>query len=174
MFASELGPELRTPDSVPRPWKLEAELEPPASEVSLWTSTFSEPSTPTSGFLPVFQRTPLPLPHPNSRPRPAALREAAHSAGASSKLLPLPFASKAFTLQFKEAPVSLGSGTRASGPDSGGPHFLCTCLQSGRLTLEVGDGSPRGKFFWHSPPSLPLISSLQPLGRLQGQGWEGS
>lgn len=54
-------------------------------------------------------------------------------------------------------------------------RFLCTCCGVRSPGLEVGDGILREKFLsWCSLPSFSWISSVQPLGLIQRQGWEGS
>ena len=59
--------------------------------------------------LPHFQCTPLCLPLPTSQPRPAGSVEPPTALGHPQSSSPFAFASKTYTLQFKEASVLLGS-----------------------------------------------------------------
>lgn len=90
--------------------------------------------------------------------------------------LALASAYKTYTLKFKE--VSPGFGSPRLRLDFGGPHFLCTCLQSGlvpdrRLGLRVlGESSSPGPRHHPFPPS-PLCSPSGGSSHRAGRGLRG-
>lgn len=156
--------------------------QPPGSEVLVaGLRPFPILSTPPPpSFSPSSSAHPSVFPTPTLGPArqgsakpPTALRYPRNS---SPFALAFASAYKTYTLKFKE--VSAGFGSPRLRLDFGGPQFLCTCLQSGlvpdrRLGMRVlGESSSPGTRHHPLPPSSP--SSLQPLRRLQPQGWEGA
>lgn len=151
--------------------------QPPASEVlTAGLRPFPILSTPLPpSFSPSSSAHPSVFPTPTLGParQGSAKPSTALRYPRNSSPFALAFAYKTYTLKFKE--VSAGFGSPRLRLDFGGPHFLCTCLQSGlvpdwRLGMRVlGESSSPGTRHHLFP-----VSSLQPLRRLHPQGWEGA